>query len=279
MFTLQYPNNCHSQNDFHVSKGRYSSAAPADKTNPNSRSTKEAEYLAGKPSIQAHSQNKRRTSVGYGYFEPSQHRRPSDPKISVKTSDRFSLPIPTSPFPDYSYPPQYSALRRSKGLPKEASPEPQRRASTCLTSHEVSPPPKYHKEDVVDFGNLYCSKKARPASRTLPRSKPIDEITLDSIYSLVEDHTVDMTPQKPGRLALAAAREDRSSKKEFESYKRQTRNQAPSRTEELDNDPEIDDLHKNILGDIAAIGRSSSCHAETTCATTRGAFDHAFGRD
>ncbi|CUA67366.1 hypothetical protein RSOLAG22IIIB_03005 [Rhizoctonia solani] len=262
-----------------ASKAYPSSATSAGMTNTYSRSMKEAEYLAEKATVQARSLDKlQRTSFGHD-LESSRHKRSLDPETPTNTSsDMFSPSIPTSPLPEYSYPPQYSPPRPSKELPKEATPEPQRRTPTRQTPRDVSPPPKYHREDVVEFNDLYSGAKPRSAGRALPRSKPIDEITCDPVYSLVVDHTVDMTPPKPGRLALAAACESRSSKKQFESHQRQSRNQVPSRTEELDNDPEADDLQKSILGDIAAIGGSSSHHGATRSATTRGAFDHAFGR-
>ncbi|CUA76434.1 hypothetical protein RSOLAG22IIIB_12295 [Rhizoctonia solani] len=255
-----------------ASKVYPSSAISVDSTNTYSRSAKEAEYLAEQALIQARSRNKLQgTLVGYDFLESSQRKRPSDLKIPTETSsDIFSPPIPTSPLPQYSYPPQYSPPRRSKELPIEATPEPQRRTPARSAPREVSPPPKYHREDVVDLNDLYSGAKPRSAGRVLSRSKPMETFDPTSIYALAEDHTVDMTPPKPGRLALAASHESRSSKKEFESYKRHTRNQVLSRTEELDNDPESDDLMKSILGDIAAIGTSSSRHA-----ATRGAFHHA----
>ncbi|CAE6362776.1 unnamed protein product [Rhizoctonia solani] len=254
-----------------ASKVYPSPVTSADMTNTCSQSAKEAEYLAEQAPIQARSQDKlQRSSFGHD-LESSQHKRSLDLEIPTKpSSDIFSPPIPTSPLPQYSYPPQYSPPRRSNELPIEATPEPQRRTPTRQTPREVSPAPKYHREDVVDLDDIYSGAKPRSAGRALPRSKPIDKFYCGAIYDPVEDHIVDMTPPKPGRLALAASRESRSSKKQFESYKRQIRNQVPSRTEELDNDPEVDDLSKSILGDFAAIGGSSSRHAET-----RGAFDHA----
>ncbi|CUA75501.1 hypothetical protein RSOLAG22IIIB_11777 [Rhizoctonia solani] len=254
-----------------VSKVYPSSATSMDMANTYSRSAKEAEYLAEQAAAQARSQDKLERSLFGHDLESSQRKRTLDVEIPTNTSsDIFSPPIPTSPLPQYSYPPQYSPPRRSKELPKEATPEPQRRTPTRQTPREVSPPPKYHREDVFDVNDLYSGANPRSAGRALPRSKPIDTFNCDAIYSLAEDYTVDMTPPKPGRLALAASRESRSSKKEFESYKRQTRNQVPSWTEELDNDAEVDDLSKSILGDIAAIGGSSSRHA-----ATRGAFHYA----
>ncbi|CUA76649.1 hypothetical protein RSOLAG22IIIB_12435 [Rhizoctonia solani] len=259
-----------------ASKAYPSSAISVDATNIYSRSAKEVEHLAEQALIQARSRNKLQgTLVGYDFLESSQHKRPSDLKIPTKpSSDIFSPPIPTSPLPEYSYPPQYSPPRRSKELPKEATPEPQRRTPTRPAPREVPPPPKYHKEDVVDLSDFYSVPKPRSAGRALPRSKPIDTFDCNDIYSLVEDHALDTTPPKPGRLALAASRESRSSKKQFESHKRQTRNHIPSHTEELDNDPELDDLSKSILGDIAAIGSSSSRHA-----ANRGAFHHALNAE
>ncbi|CAE6364297.1 unnamed protein product [Rhizoctonia solani] len=254
-----------------ASKVYPSSATSADMTKAYSQSAKEAEYLAERAAVQTQSPDKLQRSLFGHDLEWSRHKRTLDVEIPTKTSsDMFSPPIPTSPLPQYSCPPQYSPPRRSKELPKEATPEPQRRTPTRQTPREVSPPPKYHREDVFDVNDLYSGAKPRSAGRALPRSKPIETFDCGGIYSLVEDHTVDGTPPKPGRLALAASREAPSSKKQFESHKRQTRNQVPSWTEELDNDAEVDDLSKSILGDIAAIGGSSSRHA-----ATRGAFHHA----
>ncbi|CAE6364320.1 unnamed protein product [Rhizoctonia solani] len=253
-----------------ASKVYLSSGTSVDMTNTYSRSAKEAEYLAEKAAVQRSQDKLQRSLFGHD-LESSRYKRSLDLEIPTKpSSDIFSPLIPTSPLPQYSYPPQYSPPRRSNELPKEATPEPQRRTHTRSAPREVSPPPKYHREDVVDLNDLYSGAKPRSAGRALPRSKPIETFDCGAIYDLVGDHTVDMTPPKPGRLALAASRESPSSKKQFESHKRQIRNQVPSRTEELDNDPEVDDLSKNILGDIAAIGGSSSRHA-----ANRGAFHHA----
>ncbi|CUA76435.1 hypothetical protein RSOLAG22IIIB_12296 [Rhizoctonia solani] len=257
-------------------KVRYAPAPPTYVANAHSQSAKGAEYHSEKPSIQVRSQNKLRgTLVGYDFLEPPEHKRLSDLEIPPKSSSDILSPlIPISPLPEYSYPPQYSPLRPSKEHSKEAIPESQRQTSTrppSRASHAASPPPKYHKENVVDFSDLYSSAKTRSAGRTSPRPNPIKNFDTNSIYSLIGNHTVDSTPPKPGRLALAASRESRSSKKEFETYKRRTRNHAPSFTEELDNDPEVDDLASSILGDIAAIGGSRGPGA-------RAAFDHAFVR-
>ncbi|CUA76433.1 hypothetical protein RSOLAG22IIIB_12293 [Rhizoctonia solani] len=258
-----------------ASKAYPSSATSADMTNTFPRSMKEAEYFAEKAAVQSQSPDKLQRPLFGHDLESSQQRYTLDLEIPTKTSsDILSPPIPTSPLPQYSYPPQYSPPRRSMEFLREATPESQRRTPTRQTPREVSPPPKYHREDVVDFNELYSGAKPRSAGRALPRSKPINTFNCNDIYSLVEDHTVDMTPPKPGRLALAASGESRSSKKQFELYKRQIRNQVPSRTEELDNDPEVDDLMKNILGDIAAIGGSSSRHG-----ATRAAFHHALNAE
>ncbi|EUC57393.1 hypothetical protein RSOL_219830, partial [Rhizoctonia solani AG-3 Rhs1AP] len=236
---------------------------------------KEAEHLAEKASMQAQSKTKLQgTLVGYNFIELPQRGRPSDLKIpSELSSVIFSPTIPTSPLPQYSYPPQYSPPRPLKELPMEYSPEPQR-AST----HPVSPPPSYCKEpepkvNTFDCNNIYFGGKSQAFGRTLPssRAKAVDVFDCHSIYSLVENHGIDYTLQKPGRLALAASRESRSAKKDFESHKRQTRNQTPKRSEILGLDAEVDDFASDLLEDIAAIG-------DTGCAATRAAFEHAFTR-
>ncbi|CUA76650.1 hypothetical protein RSOLAG22IIIB_12436 [Rhizoctonia solani] len=280
MDALHYPStvNINQQHYTYTQspKVRYAPAPPTYVANAHSRSAKGAEYPSEKPSIQVRSQNKLRgTLVGYDFLEPPKHKRPSDLEIPPKpSSDILSPLIPTSPLPEYSSPPQYSPLRPSKEHSKEAIPESQRRTSTrppSRASHAASPPPKYHKEDVVDFSDFYSGAKTRSAGRTLPRPNPIKNFDTDPIYSFIGDYTVDLTPPKPGRLALAASRESRSSKKEFETYKRRARNHARSFTEELDKDSEVDDLANSILGDIAAIRRSRGPEARAT-------FDHAFVR-
>ncbi|CUA75499.1 hypothetical protein RSOLAG22IIIB_11775 [Rhizoctonia solani] len=314
-----------------ASKVYPSSATSADITNTFPRSVKEAEYFAEKAAAQSESPDKLERSLFGHDLESYQHKRALDPETPTKTSsDIFSPQIPTSPLPQYSYPPQYSPPQSSQELPKEATPGPQRRTPTRQTPREVSPPPKYHKEDVVDLNSIY----SRETAQTSRKSKPTD--TFDcyaKVYSLAKDHEVVTTTPESERLALAASRESPSSKKEFKSYKRKVKssknllklhevlesykevlesyhtmrevyekllevyekllevyekmlesheqelgtceppNHASSRTEEPGS-PESDDLRNNILGDIAAIGGSSSRHA-----ATRGAFHHALNAE
>ncbi|CAE6362699.1 unnamed protein product [Rhizoctonia solani] len=260
----------HQSDCTHSPKIHYSSSILIDMD--SAQSAKEAEYLAERAATRARSHNRsQETPDAYCPLRPSRHMRASGLNTPFSTSsDMFSPPIPTTPLPQYSYLPQYSPPRRSREVPRELSPEPQRRTSTRSASREMSPPPKYHKEDVAYCDAIYYGGKARSTGRILPRSKPIKTFDVDSIYSLAASHVVDMTPPKPGRLALAASRESRSSKKEFESHKRHAHNYAPL-TEELGISHEVDDIATNILEDIAAIGGSGR-------QTARAAFHHAFSK-
>ncbi|CAE6458615.1 unnamed protein product [Rhizoctonia solani] len=174
-----------------------------------------------------------------GHGDNRETHQPTHPSLDMSLQA-----VPNSPPPPYSPLPQYSP--RLEESSRQSS-EPCRQCSFHPPSCAASPLPMYerhftHGMTVFNVDGIYCHIGVAPV--------------------------VERTPSSPGRLAVAASRESKGSKRQLKDYKSQPMSQVRGRVEELCLASERDEFACDVLEEILAIG-------ETHLPTTRAAFLNA----